>query len=139
MKPTFKLNGNTLTVENSLFSFDFPYIASATSANITPNSRSAPYTEICAKRQNGSEVAYQMWEDLPVIRVTDDSEFCLFKLHGDHWMIKRINLNAFTDEVDTLTAVNDYTLIERGLQLKLPGDIFFFEDPVTEEAYVLSS
>ena len=31
MKPTFKLNGNTLAVENSLFSFDFPYIESAAS------------------------------------------------------------------------------------------------------------
>ena len=139
MKPTFKLNGNILTVENSLFSFDFPYIESAASYDITPKSRSAAYTEIRAKRQNGSEVAYQMWDDIPVIRVTDDSESCLFKLHGDHWLLRRLNLNAFTDEVDTLTTVNDYTLLYRGIQGKLKGDIFFFEDPLSEDAYVLIS
>ena len=139
MKQSFVLNENILTVENGGISLTFPNIAEAESKEVAPKSRSLPFTEIKATRQNGSEIAYSFWEDLPVIRMSDDSEEALFALHGEHWVLRRINLNAFTDEVDTLTDVRDITLYEGGIQGTLKGDIFFFEDPVSEDAFVVIS
>ncbi len=139
MNCTYELNQNKLTVGNSLFSFEFPAIASAESSTVAPKSRSLPYFEVRAKRENGSSVAYQMWEDLPMIRISNDGEEALFTLHGEHWIITRVKLNAFTDEVDTLTEVNQYTMILKGIQGRMKGDIFFFEEPVTGEAYIIIS
>ena len=98
-----------------------------------------PYYEARATRFDGSEVSYQMWEDLPIIRISDDSEESLFSMNGEHWTIRTVKLNAFTDDVDTLTEVNEYNLFFRGIQKTLKADILFFESTLTDEAFIIIS
>lgn len=134
-----RLSETGLRVSNSLFFFEFPGIEKFEEAVVTPNSRSLPYYEARATRFDGSEVSYQMWDDLPIIRISDDSEESLFSMNGEHWTIRAVRLNAFTDDVDTLTEVNEYNLFFRGIQKTLKADILFFESTLTDEAFILIS
>ena len=63
----------------------------------------------------------------------------LFTLEGEHWVAKSIKLNAFTDDNDTLTAVNEQHLFARNLYRAMQGDLFFLEDLQSGEAIVILS
>ncbi len=135
----FVLENGVLTVGNDLFSKDFAKIASAESFTVAPKSRSIPYCRVKAVREDGSEVSFDMWDDIPVVRISDDSEDVLFKLVGEHWMVRVVKLNAFTDDVDTLAEEVQYNYFYQGFQKPMVGDIFMFEDPETENAMVVIS
>lgn len=135
----FKLENGILNVENGNFSKSFEGIVSAEGRTVTPQSRSLPYYEIGAIRADGSAVSYQTWDDLPVIRISDDSEEGLFVLNGEHWSVRAIKLNAFTDACDTLVDVTLYELFYKGLHKKLVGDIFIFENILSDKTYLLIS
>ena len=135
----YTLTENLLKLENPIFSKEFPDIRSVTAEAVTPKSRALPYYEVKALRTNGSKVAYRMWDDLPMVRVSDDSEHVWVKLKGEHWLLTAVKLNAFTDDVDTLTEVNQYHYFYQGFQKPIKGDIFFLEDPETDDAYVFIS
>ncbi|MBR7098833.1 MAG: alpha-galactosidase, partial [Clostridia bacterium] len=128
-----------LTVKNDLFSKDFSAIASAEMQQKSPKSRSLPFSRVTATREDGSKVSFDLWEDLPTVRISDDSEPILFHLTGEHWMVRAVKLNAFTDDVDTLAEENEYNFFYQGFQKPISGDIFFFEDPETDRAIVVIS
>ena len=48
-------------------------------------------------------------------------------------MVRSVKLNAFTDDVDTLAEENEYNFFYQGFQKPISGDIFFFEDPETDQ------
>ena len=135
----YSLKDNLLTVGNSLFSKDFSSIASAEESIVTPNSRSIPYHRISATREDGSTVSFDLWNDIPLVRIGDDSEDVLFKLVGEHWTVRAIKLNAFTDDVDTLAEEVQHNYFYQGFQKPIVGDIFFFEDPETDNAMIVIS
>ena len=138
-KCNFVLNDGILTVKNALFSKDFASITSAEGSVVAPKSRSIPYYRVNAVRENGSCVSLDMWNDLPLVRIGDDSEDVLFKLVGEHWIVRAIKLNAFTDDVDTLAEEIQYNYFYQGFQKPIAGDIFFFEDPETDNAMIVIS
>ena len=135
----FLLENGNLTVQNSHITHIFSGIASAEGMEVSPKSRSLPYSELRAVRINGSAVSLQMWGDLPIIRIMNDSEKQLFTLGGQHWSVRVIHLNAFTDECDTLTEELRYELTFKGLHKTLCGEIFIFENPLLEESYLILS
>lgn len=135
----FSLTDQTLTVGNSLFSKDFSSIVSATESLVAPKSRSIPYNRVSATREDGSAVTFDVWDDIPLVRIGDDSEDVLFRLKGEHWTVRAIKLNAFTDDVDTLAEDVQYNYFYQGFQKSIVGDIFFFEDPETDDAMVVIS
>ena len=139
MNKFFEINGNILTVDNGSICKDFSGICEAESITVNPKSRSMPYTEICAKREDGSSVSYSVWGDLPIIRISDDSEDNVFSLYGEHWRVRTVKLNAFTDECDTLVDETLYELFFKGLHKTLSGEIFIFENPLSDKAYFIIS
>ena len=136
---SYVLENGKLTVGNGLFSKEISSITSAQSYTVAPQSRTLPFFRVRAVRENGSEIFLDMWEDIPVVRMSDDSEAVLFKLDGEHWMVTAVKLNAFTDDVDTLAEENQYNFFYKGFQKPMKGDIFFFEDPETDNAIVVIS
>ena len=94
----YRLQNGVLTVKNDLFSKDFSAIASAEMQQKSPKSRSLPFSRVTATREDGSKVSFDLWEDLPTVRISDDSEPILFHLTGEHWMVRAVKLNAFTDD-----------------------------------------
>ena len=135
----YELKDNKLTLKNSSFSWTFSGIRSAESSLVTPKSRSMPCFEVKAIRENGESVSYRMWDDLSVVRIGDDSEDVMFELYGEHWSIRTVRLNAFTDECDTLVDETLYELFFKGLHKTLLGDIFIFESALSDKAYVIIS
>jgi len=135
----YRIQNGTLTLQNKYISQDFGSIESADGRDVTPKSRSLPYSEVLAVRADASKVSFQMWKDLPIIRIMDDSEKKLFSLDGQHWSVRVIRLNAFTDECDTLTEEVRHELIFLGLHKPLHGEIFIFENVLCEESYLLIS
>ena len=135
----YTLENGVLTVKNSLFAKDFSSIVSATESLVSPKSRSIPYNRISATREDGSAVTFDLWDDIPLVRIGDDSEDVLFKLVGEHWTVRAIKLNAFTDDVDTLAEDTQYNYFYQGFQKPIVGDIFFFEDPETDNAMIVIS
>ena len=135
----YLLKDGVLTVGNALFSKDFSDIISAEEVIVAPKSRSIPYHRVSAVRANESTVTFDLWNDIPVVRIGDDSEEVLFKLVGSHWTVRAIKLNAFTDDVDTLAEDVQYSLFDRGFQKPIAGDIFMLEDPETDNAIVIIS
>ncbi len=131
------LQENRLTVQGGDLSLSFAGIATAEQRTVEKNARSLPYSEISATREDGSHVAFSVWDGLSAIRISDDSEDTLLSLHGEHWTIRAVKLTAFTDDTDKLTEVAEHNLFFIGLKEKPTGEIFFLEDTLTETAYVL--
>ena len=124
----FTISEGTLTVGNTLFSRSFLGICEANAEYITPNSRALPYLEVTAKKEDGSACRYQLWEALPVVRIVEGATDPLLVLEGEHWMLKSIKLNAFTDNRDTLVEENEHNFFRKGLFAPVEGEIFFLEE-----------
>ena len=135
----FDLADGTLTLGNSLFSRSFSGVAEAKLEEVAPKSRSLPYFEVSGKREDGTNCVYQMWEDLPTVRIVEGAEDPLLTLGGQHWIVRSIKLNAFTDNRDTLVEENEQSFYKRGLFGPVEGDIFFLEDPESENAILIIS
>jgi len=139
-KVIFELENGIMTIGNSTRRFKIANVESAERVDVdAPKSRSLPYTEINAIKKSGAKVSYQLWDNVPLMRIIGNGANPLFALSGEHWIIRAVKLNAFTDEVDTLTDTQQRTLLFGGIQGKLEGDIFFFEDVVSGSAYIAIS
>lgn len=133
------IKDNRLTLDNGHITHTFGGFTSAEGARVTPKSRSLPYFEVRAVREDASSVTFQTWDDLSIIRIMDDSEKNLFTLDGQHWSVRAIRLNAFTDECDTLTEEVRHDLIFKGLYKPMRGEIFIFENVLCDRSYLLIS
>ena len=135
----FTLSDGTLTLGNGLFSKSFSGVAEAVAETVTPRSRSLPYYEVRAKKEDGSALRCQMWEDIPTLRIVEGIEKPMLVLDGEHWILKSIRLNAFTDNRDVLVEESSQSFYKKGLFGAVEGDIFFLEDPETEKAILIIS
>ncbi|MBR2353083.1 MAG: alpha-galactosidase [Clostridia bacterium] len=135
----FTLSEGVLTLGNDLFSKSFLGIQEAKSERIAPKSRSLPYLEISATKADGTLGRYQMWEDLPVVRIVEGAEDPLLVLEGEHWILRSVKLHAFSDNRDAMVEENEYSFFKRGLFQSVEGEIFFLEDPETERAILIIS
>ena len=63
----------------------------------------------------------------------------IITLNGEHWVVTAITLNAFTDEIDTLTHTKQFHMFRRNIVQKMTGDIFFLEDALHGDAFVIIS
>lgn len=135
----FTLSDGTLTLGNGLFSKSFSGISEAKAETVAPKSRSLPYYEVRAKKEDGSRLTCQMWEDIPTVRIVEGAETPLLVLAGEHWTLKSVKLNAFTDNRDVLVEENCQSFFRKGLFGTAEGEIFFLEDPETEKAILIIS
>ena len=136
---TYTIGEDGLRLQTPCLSRRFSNVVSAEGDFVTPRSRALPFYEIRAERADGTKTTYWLWEDLPVVRMGDDSEDPVVTLHGEHWTIRAVRLNAFTDDFDTLTEEIEFNLFFKGICKPVEGDIFFFEDTLTDKAYILIS
>ena len=135
----YEIEQDVLSVKTAEAFWQFGGIVAASGEMVVPNSRSLPYFEITAQRRGGECVRYGLWEGLSVIRISDDSEATVLTLDGEHWTIRAVRLNAFTDDFDTLTEEIEFNLFFKGITKPVKGDIFFFEPTLSDEAFVLIS
>ena len=134
----FVLEHEVLTLGNGLFETSFGGVVSITSRQADGEGLSHPYLEITAKRTDGSETRFCLWEDLPLVWIPEYREETLFEIR-DHWLIRNVRLRAFTDENDTLTEENEITLFHGYIQGERHGEIFCFESLEDDRAMVVIS
>lgn len=60
-----------------------------------------------------------------------------FEIKGEHWTVKSVKLNAFTDNNDTLIETETHHLFKKSLFHPMYGDIFFLENHENENAIVI--
>ena len=133
----FNNEDNRLTIGNNLFSKTFENRMNACGEKDNADSLSEPFTKITT-HGDGQNHTYCIWEDLSVVYMPDYSEKVLHTIKGHHWIIKAIRLNAFTDECDTLTNVDEFHFYKMKLY-PCTGDIFFLENPEDGNAVVIIS
>ncbi len=125
-----------LIIGNELFSKLIPNVTNVKSEQVKSR-LSEPYLKITAER-NFKKNIYCIWDNLPVIHIIDCNEDELEKLNGEHWHIKAVKLNAFTDECDTLTVDTEHELFQKNLY-ECYGEIFFLENIENGDAVVIIS
>lgn len=135
----FRLDGNTLTLGNGLFSRSFSGVGGASAEYVTPRSRSLPYFEVRATMTDGGERRYQLWDDISTVRIIGGADEPLLTVEGEHWILRSVKLNAFTDNRDTVVEEREQSFFRGGLFAPVEGDIFFLEDPETERAIMIIS
>ncbi len=133
----FKLENNVLTVGNKMFMKTFENIDKAYSSTDNANNLSEVFLKITAKGDEKTR-SFFIWDNLPVIYIPDYREKILHTISGEHWIVKAIKLNAFTDWCDTLTQQTECHLFKMKL-LPCTGDIFFLENPQDNNAIVIIS
>ena len=133
----FEVENGALTVSNRLFCKTFSEVESATARVSDANGLSEPFLEITAT-EHGESRRYCVWEDLPLVYMPDYKEKTLLTLTGEHWIVRNVKLRAFTDENDTLTEEGEAHLFQMNLEPRR-GEIFFLEDPESQNAYVIVS
>lgn len=63
----------------------------------------------------------------------------IVELNGEHWVITAVKLNAFTDDIDTLTHTKQFHMFRSNIVQKMVGDIFILEDLLHGDAVVIIS
>ena len=135
----FSVKDGFLTLGNSLFSTSFSDIISAEASPGDCQGRSEKFLEVRAKKADGSLCRYCIWPDLPLVWIPEYREPALFTFESEHWMIRNVRLRAFTDDNDTLAEENEVTFFRGMLKGDRHGEMFFFEDPETDNAVVIIS
>lgn len=132
------LNDSKLTLKNGLIEKNFDGIDSITVTRDDNHGCSAPFMQVCAT--SGKDTCnYQMWEDLPLVRMDRSNESYLLRIFGAHWVVRSVKLRAFTDDSDLLAEEKWEPLFRTGLQRSVEGELFFLEDNQTEEAIIILS
>ena len=132
----FMLDGAKLTLKNSLIEKSFDGIDAAEASVLDSDGLSLPY--MCVSATKGEEkIRYCMWDDIPVVYMPDFKDGDVLTLDGQHWTMRAVTLNAFTDDNDTLVTENEYNMFCRRFWNDKKGEIFFFENPVDGNAIVL--
>lgn len=135
----YTLENGILTLCNGLFRKSFEGVTSANASVADAEGLSLPYLQVEATYENGETRRYCLWNDLAALYMPDYREETLLELSGEHWIVRAIKLHAFTDENDTLTEEQEKHLFARNLFRGCTGDIFFLEDPQTQQAIVIIS
>ena len=132
------LRDGKLILKNGLIERSFDGIDGITVTSDDNLGCSAPFMQVCAAR--GKDTCnYQMWGDLPVVRMDRSSDAYLLRIFGAHWVIRSVKLRAFTDDCDLLAEERFEPLFRTGLQRSVEGELFFLEDNQTEEAIMILS
>lgn len=131
----FSLDGKDLKIENRVFSRTF-YNVDDVSGKRVEGGLSLPYTELTL-RYGSENLRCCLWDDIPVVYMPDFKGGRLTELDGQHWMMRSITLNAFTDDNDTLVTKSDYNMFEGSFFGEKRGEIFFFENPSDLSAVVV--
>lgn len=134
----YTLENGVLTLGNKYFSKTFAGVDTVSVAELDGEGLSVPYTELTATGE-GRTRRYCVWPELSAVYMPDYDEKELLTLTGEHWVARSVNLNAFTDENDTLTDETELHMFARKLFKPLTGEIFFLEDPESGNAYVIIS
>ncbi len=132
----YSVENDELTIGNELFSTKIPNISYASVLNQT-DALSVPFVTVLADR-NGKKIEYRMWEDLPVLYMPHFCDNNLIALTSEHWILKNVKLYAFTDDHDTLTTENEYSLFRMMLDTCY-GEIFILENPEDGNGIVIIS
>ena len=135
----FSIDNNILTLGNKLFSTSFPNVISASATVADAHGLSKEYLEIKALRADGSSTLFCVWADLPLVYMPEYREEALFRIVGEHWIIRNVRLRAFTDDNDTLAEENEVSFFRGMLKGERHGELFFFEDVETGNALVAIS
>jgi len=134
----FEVKNGMLILDNGLFTHTVPGVERATAVTDDACGLSVPFCNITAEGE-GRVRHYHVWEDLPLVYMPDYGEKELLTLKGDHWIVRAVKLNAFTDENDTLTAETEKHMFMGKLFGGARGEIFFLEDPRSGDALVIIS
>lgn len=134
----YEIKNGALTVGNDLFSFTFPGVDTVTAEACDAGGLSVPFCNITAEGA-GRCRHYHVWDDLPLVYMPDYGESELLTLKGDHWIVRTVKLNAFTDENDTLTSESETHMFMGKLFGGAKGEIFLLEDPLSGDAIVIIS
>ena len=132
----FKLDCCKLTLKNTVIEKVFDGIESADACVLDGNGLSLPYMCVNAVK-DGKNLRYCMWDDIPLVYMPDFEGGYVLTLPGQHWMMRSVTLNAFTDDNDTLVEEDYYNMFCRRFWHDRAGEIFFFENPVDSSAIVI--
>ena len=134
----YTVKNGVLNIKTDLFSFNFLDVESAQAETDNCDGLSKQFLKIKATGKCGVR-HYCVWDDLPLVYMPDYREEKLLELQGEHWIIKNVKLNAFTDDNDTLTNADESYLFARSLFSEKCGEIFFLENPQDGNAIVIIS
>lgn len=135
----FSVKNGFLTVGNTLFATSFSDIISAEASYDDCQGRSEKFLVVTATKVDGSLCRYCIWPDLPMVWIPEYREPVLFTFESEHWMIRNVRLRAFTDDNDTLAEESEVTFFRGMLKGDRHGEMFFFEDPESDNAVVVIS
>lgn len=135
---TASLENRCLTLKNALVERCFEDVDSISVKQEDNQGCSAPFMEVRAV-VNGEERVYQMWEDLPMIRISPSTEEYLMRIKGAHWTVRSIKLRAFTDDSELLLEDKTEPTLRTGIKAPIEGNFFFLEDVETGDAILILS
>lgn len=133
-----KCENNVLNIGNSAFSHTVENVESIETKRADAEGLSLSYLEVAA-RIDGREAVFCVWDDLPVLYLRKRLDGALMRLEGEHWLLRAIKLNAFTDDNDTLTTEIRKNMFARSIFGGADGDVFMLEDPQSGKAVVIIS
>lgn len=127
------------TVSTPLITYSIPDVASAEEAILSDaGGLSLPCRRTAFTYTDGTCGAISLWDDLAAVRL-EGARGTLLTLPGKHWIIRAVKLHTFTDYSDTLTVESEHYLMNRGLRISPTGTIFFLEDSVSGDAWIILS
>ena len=133
----FRIENDNLIIEREGMRISFPDVREVSAKTDDAGGLSLPYTDITAVGERTRH--YHVWDGLPLVYMPDYSEKSLYKLTGEHWLIRAVRLHAFSDDNDTLAEENEYHLFAGKIFLPMTGEMFFLEDPESGDALVIIS
>ena len=132
----YSLENGTMKVENELFSFSVQGVSDAAAGISDGEGLSAPLLEVRAVVK-GEQRIYCVWENLPVVWMPVYREDTLMELVGEHWTVRTVKLEAFTDLNDTLTRESFAGVFRSNVPMTQTGEIFYLENYETGDARVI--
>jgi len=133
------LENETMVISNRVFSYSVMGVEKYEISFPENRGCSMPYMQIAATVL-GKDVLYQIWEDIPIVRIIGlNEEDNVYTFKDMHYIIKSTKLNAFSDDRDTILEQREVYMFQGGCKYPLDGDIYFFENPANSEAVVLIS
>ena len=132
----FEVKNGELILDNGLFCHKISGVEKASAVKSDSAGLSVPFTDITAEGA-GRVRHYHVWDDLPLVYMPDYGETELLTLPGDHWEVRAVKLNAFTDDNDTLTSETQRNMFMGKLFNGMEGEMFFLEDNLSGDAIMI--
>lgn len=131
------INDKKIKIGNKLFSHEIDDVESVDYSINDCDGLSEKYFDITIKKSNLDNFHLCIWPGLPLVWIPNYSNGDLFLLDGEHWIVKSVMLNAFTDENDTLVSENVAHLFRGKLLNECVGNIFIFQDILRNKSIIL--